>query len=294
MQSPFWHYNTTFDAQEVMRRYAVEAQKPREGLLVNFLDVAVDPEVLPSVLAPMAGTVEGVPIPANWHADIAEWGAALRAVDLSGPRFTMIELGCGWGCWMNNTGAAARSTGREIHVIGIEGDQGHLKFAEEALDRNGFDRSQWTLVSGIAAGTGGTALFPIQDTAGGSWGLEPVFGADEEQTRDAVESGRFEALPMVPLSEVVRDHDRIDLLHIDIQGGETGFVSDCLDVMNEKVAYVVIGTHSRQIEGELFDTLSDAGWLLEMERPAVLALTDEGPVTTIDGLQGWRNRRLLP
>lgn len=294
MQSPFWHYNTTFDAQEIMRRYAIETPSPREGLLVNFLDVAVDPKVLPSILAPMAGTVEDLPIPANWHADIAEWGAALRAVDLSGQRFTMIELGCGWGCWMNNSGAAARSTGREVHVIGIEGDQGHLKFAEEALDRNGFDRSQWTLVSGIAAGKAGTALFPIQDQAGGSWGLEPVFGADEEQTQKAVDSGRFEALPMVPLSDVVRDHDRIDLLHIDIQGGEIGFVSDCLDVMNEKVAYLVIGTHSRQIEGELFDILGGAGWLLEMERPAVLMLTVDGPITTVDGLQGWRNLRLLP
>jgi hypothetical protein len=40
--------------------------------------------------------VEPIPIPANWHADIAEWAAALRAVDLARGSFTMAELGCGW------------------------------------------------------------------------------------------------------------------------------------------------------------------------------------------------------
>jgi len=122
MQSPFWHYASTFDAQEVMHRHAVANPRPREGLLVNFLDVAIEPEVLPTVPTPLAGLVEGVPIPANWHADIAEWGAALRAVDLAGPRFTMIELGCGWGCWVNNMRAAARATGRDGRVSGVGGD----------------------------------------------------------------------------------------------------------------------------------------------------------------------------
>lgn len=294
MQSPFWHYSSTFDAQELMRRYAAENPQPRDGLFVNFLDVAVDPEVLPEVLTPMAGKVEGVPIPANWHADIAEWGAALRAVDLSGPRFTMIELGCGWGCWVNNMGAAARSTGREVRLIGVEGDEKYAAFAHAALGRNGFADEEWKIVNGIAAGKSGTALFPRQEGAGASWGLEPVFGATPEQEREAAETGAFNVLPMVPLGDITREHERIDLLHIDIQGGETAFVADCLDVMNEKVSYVVIGTHSRQIEGELFDILGAAGWMLEMERPAIMTLTEAGPLTTIDGLQGWRNRRLIP
>ena len=45
---------------------------------------------------------------------------------------------CGWGCWMNNSGVAARRTGRTVDLIGIEGDEGHLKFARDALARNGY------------------------------------------------------------------------------------------------------------------------------------------------------------
>jgi len=294
MDSPFWHYNSSFDAVDVMRRFAVIDPAPMAGMAVNFLGVAIDPRIFPPALAERAGTVEPIPLPANWHADIAEWGAALRAVDLSGPRFTMIELGCGWGCWMNNMGAAARSTGRDIHVIGVEGDVGHIAFAHEALARNGFTPDQWTVVNGIAAGRHGVALFPRQDHAGASWGLEPVFGATDEQRDAAVASGSHDVLPMIPLDQIAGAHDRIDLLHIDIQGGEADLIEECLPTLNEKVAYVVVGTHSRQIEGRLFDMMLAAGWLLEMERPAILSVAGPSPVVTVDGLQGWRNRRILP
>ena len=95
--SPFFHYNAGFDAQEIMRRHAVSDLKGREGFLTNFLGVLIDPKFFPGILTARAGQIEAIPIPANWHADIAEWAAALRAVDLSRDTFTMIVLGCGWG-----------------------------------------------------------------------------------------------------------------------------------------------------------------------------------------------------
>ena len=74
----------------------------------------------------MAGVVEPVPIPANWHADIAERAAALRAVEQAHGTFKVVELGCGWGCWLNNTGVAARTLGLAVTLIGVEGDEGHI------------------------------------------------------------------------------------------------------------------------------------------------------------------------
>ena len=57
---------------------------------------------------------------------------------------------------------------------------------------------------------------------------------------------------------------------------------------------MVIGTHSRQIEGRLFDALLGAGWRLEIERPAMINLESGTPVVRVDGVQGWRNPYLLP
>ena len=181
--SPFLHYNAIFDPQEVVRRHALPGVRGTPGYLTNFLGVRIDPRFFPTILEGRAGEVEGIPIPANWHADVAEWGAALRAVDLAHESFTVVELGCGWGCWINNTGVAARRAGLDVHLIGIEGDAGHLKFAEEACTANGFARQQVILHRGIAASGNGVALFPRQQQSGIEWGLEPIFDATEQQRR---------------------------------------------------------------------------------------------------------------
>lgn len=294
--SRFYFYNSMFDAIDCMRRHTAPDLQPTPGQLTNFLGVKIAPKFFPTILEGRGGEVEPVPIPANWHADIAEWGATLRSVDLAGPTYTMMELGCGWGCWMSNTGVAARRSGRDVHLIGIEGDEGHIDFAHEAMATNGFTPEQYTLHRGIAAADEGVALFPRVDEAGVDWGLEPVFDATEEQRAEAVAKGSHEELPMVSMKRAIGDHERIDLLHVDIQGGEADLIAGCLPLLEEKVAYLMIGTHSKQIEGDLFSTLLGSGdWLLEIERPAILALThDHGPVVRVDGVQGWRNLRLLP
>jgi hypothetical protein len=292
VSSPFFHYNAAFDPQEVMRRHAAPDLSASPGYLTNFLGVRIDPQFFPAILQGRAGEVEGIPTPANWHADIAEWGAALRAVDLAHGTFTVIELGCGWGCWMNNTGVAARRAGLDVHLIGVEGDEGHVGFAKAACAANGFTPRQVTLHRGIAAPTSGIALFPRQEQAGINWGLEPIFGVTDQQRRSAAESGCYDELPMIALDEIAAPHRRIDLLHIDIQGGEADFIAGCLPIIGEKVAYLLVGTHSRQIEGRIMDILLQSGWILEIERPAIFSLQAGIPQITVDGVQGWRNPSL--
>ena len=293
-QSPFFHFAAAFDPLAVMRCHAVSDLQPKPGYLTNFLGVAIDPKFFPTILKGREGSVEAIPIPANWHADIAEWGAALRAVDLSQDTFTMIELGCGWGCWMNNTGVAARAAGRRVHVIGVEGDEGHARFAQESLTTNGFKQNEFTVHRGIAAARSGVALFPKQGVPGVEWGGEAVFDATASQRVKALSSGAYEELPMIALSEITAPHARIDLLHVDIQGGEADLIDQCLTLLDEKVSYMVIGTHSKQIEGRLYETLLNAGWLLEMERPAIFTVNGGKPCIAVDGVQGWRNGKLLP
>lgn len=290
--SPFLHYHSPLCLEGIIERHALRGAAPRDGYLVNFLGVAIDPKIAPEVLEGRRGEVEGLPIPANWHADVAEWGAALRAVDLARGSFTVIELGCGWGCWLNNTGVAARRAGLAAHLIGVEGDEGHLGFARDAFAANGFSPDAYELHRGIAAVERGIALFPRQDKAGLHWGLEPVFGASEEHRRQAVQSGKYDALSMIPVGDLSEQHHRVDLLHIDIQGGEAALVAGALGTLNAKIAYLVIGTHSRQIEGQLLETLLSAGWELEVERPALLTINNAVPTVWVDGVQGWRNPRL--
>lgn len=280
---PFFHYKSVFDAVTCILRDAAPDLQPCPGCLTNHLGVIVDPKCFPDLLDGREREVEGPPIPGNWHADMAEFAAALRAVDLSRDCFTMIELGCGWGCWMNNTGVAARRAGRKVHLIGVEADEGHIGFAKESCATNGFSPSSVNLYHGIAAATSGTALFPRQDRASVCWGLEPVFGATEAQRQQAVASGSYHELPMIAIADLIAPHERIDFLHVDIQGGEADLIESCLTVLRERVAYMFVGTHSRQIEGRLFQALLQGGWLLEVERAGLLKLGGTTPHMWVDG-----------
>jgi len=289
MESRFWHYDATFDPIALIRKYEKPDRELLPGHFTNYFGVAIATKLFPNILR------EGVEldtIPANWHADIAEFGAALRAVELAGKKFCAVELGCGWGCWMNIAGAAARSAGKSITLAGVEGDVDHLSFAHEAMATNGFTPSEYVLYHGIAAADEGVALFPRQ--GGNNWGLAPVFGATVAEQDQAIKSGSYEILPMVPLSAMVPPSGRIDLLHMDIQGGEADLVEAALSTLNSKVAYMVIGTHSREIEGRLFDLLPKAGWKLEIDRPATYHISHTPMLVAVDGVHGWRNTKLLP
>lgn len=290
----FWFYNSCVgDLTRYIHRYALPAPQATPGYLTNAFGVKVNPKHLPDVLRGREG-LEPPPIPANWHTDIAELGAALRAVDLARGSFTAVELGCGWACWLNIAGAAARQRGLTLNLIGIEGDVDHVRFANESLTDNGFNASQFTIHHGIAAAQAGTSLWPRQDRPGASWGLAPVMDASAEDAARLLQGGGYTALRQIPLHEVLPATDqRIDLLHIDIQGGESTLVPNTLEFLNRSVACMLIGTHSRQIEGALMDVLLKAGWVLEVERPAVLHIGRHASAQT-DGVQFWRNPALLP
>ena len=290
--SVFYHYNARFDAVSLINSYEAPDRQPVDGHKVNFFGVAVPKKVLPAHVVDSIPDVERNPLPANWHADIAEFAAALRAVALAKNTFSMIELGCGWGCWMNITGVAAKRKGLTTKVIGVEGDPTHVDFATETLDRNGFAENERALFRGIAGAREGVALFPTKSADVEDWGLEPVFDPTPEQRAALAKGGTYEELPVFGLEKLMGDLTYVDLVHIDIQGGERDFVANSIDALNARVGYLVIGTHSRPIEGALFETLLTNGWELEIERPAVIDVNGTAPVTLVDGVQGWRNPRV--
>lgn len=292
-QEGFFHYSSVIGPARLIRKYASSHLVADAAYITNAFGVKVDPKVCPELLSGHEGEVEPLPIPSNWHADMAEFGAALRAVDLARETFTMIELGCGWGCWMNNTGVAARKKGLAVKLIGVEGDPGHVTFANEMLAANGFAAHEYSVRHGIAASAPGNALFPLQEHSGQSWGLEPRFDVSDSESAELVRTGRYMLLQQHALQDLVRDIERVDFLHVDIQGGEATLIPAAIELLSSKVAYLFIGTHSREIEGKMYACMLRAGWVLEIERPAIMA-PGPHPTIVVDGVQAWRNPMLLP
>jgi hypothetical protein len=87
------------------------------------------------------------------------------------------------------------------------------------------------------------------------------------------------------------------MLHIDIQGWEGEVCRSCLDLLNERVKWVIIGVHSRLLDAELLALFHGSGWQLEHEKPTRFTYIAEHKsfeaMTTIDGTQVWKNPRFV-
>ena len=173
--SPLAHYDASFDPLEMIRKFENEDRTSHPTYLTNFLGVRVDPDMFGGILAGTKGAVEPLPIPGNWHADIAEWGAALLAVDEAQGVFRMVELGCGWACWLVNLGSAARRRSLSVDLIGIEADEQHLSTAFATMAINGFGPGDFQLTRGVAAPRSGLALFPNLERPAEFWNAAPIF-----------------------------------------------------------------------------------------------------------------------
>jgi hypothetical protein len=83
---------------------------------------------------------------------------------------------------------------------------------------------------------------------------------------------------------------------MDVQGTEVDLCRCCADLLSERVRYLVVGTHSRKLDGDLLEIMLNESWILENEKPCQFVFKADArtleTMTTLDGTQVWRNPRL--
>ena len=222
----------------------------------------------------------------------SEWVGTLRSVLEARGSFTAMELGAGWAPWLVASQRAARRRGiKKIDLTGVEGSAEHHGFMLDNFRNNGLDPERHSLHHAVVGAEDGIASFPRLHVATDDYGANAVFDAAE---RDAAAArGDLEEIRCLSMKSLLEGKSRVDLIHIDIQGHEETVLTAGIDHLTAKVRRLVIGTHSRSIEGHLFDLLHDNGWICESEVPCVLRATMDGRrVLFVDGEQVWRNDRL--
>ncbi|KQX22741.1 MULTISPECIES: FkbM family methyltransferase [unclassified Sphingomonas] len=228
----------------------------------------------------------------------SEWIGTLRSVLEAGKSFTAIELGAGWGPWLIASRQAALARGikdRNIDLIGVEGSADHHAFMLDNFRTNGLDPAKYRLHHAVAGAQDGIASFPKLNAAEEDYGAFASFGEDKMgvDRMTAAQHGELEEIPCISLATLMADKKRVDLLHIDIQGHEEEVLRAGIEVLNAKARRVVVGTHSRAIEGHLFDLFHANGWVCESEVVCELKpLMDGTRALWVDGEQVWRNDRL--
>ena len=95
------------------------------------------------------------------------------------------------------------------------------------------------------------------------------------------------------LPALMEPFDRIDLIHMDIQGAELPVVAASIADLARKVRRLIIGTHSDDIHDSLVEIFRSNGFEAEFLFPRRdLVQTDYGPIQFRDGCQVWSNRNV--
>ena len=193
-------------------------------------------------------------------------------------RFTMVELGAGYGAWTATAHLAATSIGRsDLRWVAVEMVPHHLDWLREHLATNGVDPAATRIVEGAISSVDGDVTF---DDQGEDFGQSIASGTQK------VKSYRLETL--------LADEAPISLIHCDIQGAEAELFRDADGWIAENVERVLVSTHRRADHREIKARLVDRGFDLvydfgvrKRER------TIYGDVQFLDGLLCAVNRRHL-
>lgn len=277
----------------LLNDFLVGVRQPEPGFLVDFLGSKIRATSLWKQGRSLEGHVLGLPVPGDFHAEAVEWIGLLKAVKSAAGQYVAMELGAGFGPWTIAGAVAARHRGiRDIRLTAVEGDPAHFRSLRQHFLDNGFAPDHHRLVQAAVGVSAGVAEWPVLDDAEAveEWGNRPITDGSC-YTGQAPRPTR--KIQMIPMRDLVTQERRWDLIHIDVQGGEFEICQSCVEALNERVHWLLIGTHSRKIEGDLLDLLYRSGWQLEHEKPAKFVPQPKPPsleaMTTLDGTQVWRN-----
>ena len=221
----------------------------------------------------------GYPAPSEWTID---WIACLLAAKLAGERFTVIELGAGYGQWMVSAIMAYKSLhpDRPAHGMALEADVTHFEWLEQHVAKNigGYPDVETDLLY-AAAGYDGTARFPILSEP------DRDYGAAYQTNRASENMHEVRCFSMDSINQRFGEQC-VDLLHVDIQGAEQDLmVNPGFESVLRKTRFALFGTHkSDALHDSLSKQCESAGLKIHINWPRNSSVKSQfGEVETNDG-----------
>jgi len=219
-----------------------------------------------------------------------EWIDLLESVNLASERFVMVELGAGFGRWLVSAAKLVQRF-RQIpfRLIAIEAESVHFQMLRQHLADNGIAATDHVLVEAAVSGRSGPIYFPQGHSE--EWWGQAIVDRPDSPIGDW-DAAKAQQMQSVTLPDVIRDEEIVDLIDMDIQGGEAEVIENSADVLSAKVKRVHIGTHGSDLECRIFDVFSREGWHCYQCFPCESTVqTQFGRVDFQDGIQSWINSR---
>lgn len=286
------------DDLALFEEFTAPTRISQPDFIVDFLGARTRVASLYDPVTTLGGLVQGAPVPGDYHAETVEWLGLLKTVKTARTAYTAMEWGAGWAPWLIAGATAARHKGiRNIKLYGIEADPLHYQAMRQHFIDNHLPVDRHVLLQAAVGVEAGSARWPKHPDPRNAWGVRPVrAGSDEDDDYNGGKIQEFMDVEILGAAELLRREPSWDMVHIDIQGWEGEVCRSSIDVLSERVKWVIIAVHSRILDGELLQLFHNAGWSLEHEKPtrfhySLDKKTFESMVAA-DGTQVWRNVRL--
>ena len=231
-----------------------------------------------------------------------EWIDLLEAVTQAHEKFTMIELGAGWGRWLVNAAVALRAySGIPCQLIGVEAEPTHFQWMKTHFQDNRLDIDNHQLIQAAVADQDGKGWFLMgrPDRCYGQYLLSKPsrlqwFRSLISNLKDAKDSFRIKRVKTVSLSTLLRPLDRVDLVDLDIQGAELLVLDAASNQLTQKVKKVHVETHNPNVEVGVRQLFQGLGWekLNDYSGGNRESPTPWGIIKFQGGCQTWINPRL--
>lgn len=226
--------------------------------------------------------------------ELYEWQGLLDAISETKRRFTMLELGAGYGRWIVRAAAALRRyrPGTKYRLIAVEAEPTHFRWLQQHTRDNHLRR--WSragscrLVNAAVSARSGHQDFYVGSPE--SWYGQALVRPENEGADAPVQS-----VKTVRLGQLLRRLRRVDLIDIDIQGAELEVLSEARPLLG-RVRRIYVETHSNMIHEQLESVLlaAQGNWSRVVDVPlGAHRSTPLGEASFDDGgVQLWVNKQL--
>ncbi len=255
----------------------------------------------------------GCSIPAVGE-DYFEWIDVLQSVQDARKKYTMIELGAGYGAWAVRAALAARQVGIKHIKIGLaEAEPMHLSWLRQHLQDNGVCPEEAAIFDCAVSDENGSTDFYVgmpddfgPDTSRHWYGqaisksyekaadsnLDPAQTYCGQPVITYASGWKAIAVRKMDIRDMLSRFDDIDLLDLDVQGEEFKILKASADLLDYQVKRLHIGTHGLEQEEGLRTLLGQHGWFLVRDYGFhKVNPTPFGEVQFVDGIQTWVNPR---
>jgi FkbM family methyltransferase len=214
--------------------------------------------------------------------DLFEWEVLARAVDCAERRFTMLELGAGFGRWTVFAAAALRRfrPGLRYRLVAAEAEPTHFRWLRQHTRDNGLHR--WSrrgscrLLRAAVSGRGGSQeRFYIGEPA--TW-----YGQALVRPENAGADAATAIVPAVTLGRLLGRLGDVDLLDMDVQGVELEVLTQAAAQLRQ-IRHLFVETHSEDLHEAIRDLVGRTHELLVDVPPGASVQTPFGENTFAGG-----------